>query len=50
MLRPRVTFSRNGRTSSVFSGPPKETSRKASHGGPAGEVAEHAGSITASAS
>ena len=32
MPRPRVTFSRNGTTSSGFSGPPKETSRRASYG------------------
>ncbi len=32
MPRPRVTFSRNGTTSSGLSGPPKETSRRASYG------------------
>src|SRR5208337_3675950 len=33
MPRPRVTFSRNGITSSGPSGPPNETSRKASYAG-----------------
>src|SRR6185437_13926918 len=33
MPRPRVTFSRNGMTSSGPSGPPNETSRKASYAG-----------------
>src|SRR5690348_16615904 len=33
MPRPRVTFSRNGMTSSGPSGPPNETSRKASYSG-----------------
>src|SRR5689334_2247773 len=32
MPRPRVTFSRNGTTSSGASGPPNETSRTASYG------------------
>src|SRR5687767_15277658 len=32
MLRPRVTFSRNGTTSSGPSGPPKETTSTASYG------------------
>ena len=39
MPRPRVTFSRNGTTSSGFSGPPKETSRRASYGADVGHVA-----------
>src|SRR5271165_5841447 len=33
MPRPRVTFSRNGITSSGPSGPPNETSKKASYAG-----------------
>src|SRR6478735_1951386 len=32
MPRPRVTFSRNGTTSSGFSGPPKDTTSRASYG------------------
>src|SRR4051812_1689482 len=32
ILRPRVTFSRNGTTSSGFSGPPKDTTSSASYG------------------
>ena len=32
MPRPRVTFSRNGTTSSGFSGPPKDSSSRASYG------------------
>ena len=36
MPRPRVTFSRNGSTSSGCSGPPKETSSRASYGAESG--------------
>src|SRR5689334_17085660 len=45
MPRPAVTFSRNGTTSSGFSGPPKETSRRASYGETSGAMAPMLGSV-----
>src|SRR5262245_50955122 len=47
MSRPRVTFCRNGSTSSGPSGPPKDTISRASYGSGAGDRHQLAGAVNA---